>query len=81
MLPGQLKATSMKAKPRKASLMTLYFCTMALNPNQTFKEKFDRIDAESMTTEELFAENGTTEKEYLDKAMKQVHKLIHSRPL
>ena len=54
---------------------------MALNPNQTFKEKFDRIDAESMTTEELFAENGTTEKEYLDKAMKQVHKLIHSRPL
>lgn len=46
---------------------------MARNPNPTFKEKFDRIDAESMSPEELFAEHGTTEKEYLDKAMKQVH--------
>lgn len=54
---------------------------MALNPNPTFKEKFDRIYAESMTPEELFAEHRTTEMEFLDKAMKQVHELIHSRPL
>lgn len=42
----------------------------------TFKEKFDRIDAESMTTEELFSVNGTTEKEYLDKSMRQVRELL-----
>ena len=60
--------------------MNLSFCTMVQDPKPTFKEKFDRIDAESMTTEELFSENGTTEKEYLDKAMKQVRELIHSRP-
>ncbi len=53
---------------------------MDKNHNPTFKEKFDRIDAESMSPEELFAEHGTTEREYLDKAMKQVHELIHSRP-
>lgn len=53
---------------------------MDKNHNQTFKEKFDRIDSESMTPEELFAEHGTTEREYLDKAMKQVRELIHPRP-
>ena len=49
---------------------------MTQDHKPTFKEKFDRIDAESMTTEELFAMNGTTEKEYLDKSMKQIKELL-----
>ena len=35
-----------------------------------FKDKIDRIDAASMTTEELYAEMGTTEDAYVSKTMK-----------
>lgn len=35
-----------------------------------FKDKIDRIDAASMTAEELYAEIGTTEDEYVAKTMK-----------
>ena len=39
-----------------------------------FKDKINSIDAASMTPEELFAEFGTTEQEYVDMAMKLVRK-------
>ena len=39
-----------------------------------FKDKINSIDTASMTPEELFAEFGTTEQEYVDKAMKLVKK-------
>lgn len=35
-----------------------------------FKDKIDRIDAASMTDEELYAEMGTTEYAYVSKTMK-----------
>lgn len=35
-----------------------------------FKDKIDRIDAASMTAEELYAEIGTTEDAYVSKTMK-----------
>lgn len=41
-----------------------------------FKDRINKIDAESMTTEEIFAEWGTTEAEYLESALKQVKKQI-----
>jgi hypothetical protein len=41
-----------------------------------FKDKYDSIDAASMTPEELFAEFGTTEKECVDNALKQVRRQL-----
>lgn len=41
-----------------------------------FKDKYNNIDAASMTPDELFAEFGTTEKECVDNAMKLVRRQL-----
>lgn len=41
-----------------------------------FKDKINKIDAESKTADEIFAEWGTTEAEYLESALKQVKKQL-----
>ena len=41
-----------------------------------FKDKINKIDAESKTADEIFAEWGITEAEYLERALKQVKKQI-----
>lgn len=41
-----------------------------------FKDKINKIDAESKTTDEIFAEWGTTEAKYLESALKQVKKQL-----
>lgn len=45
-----------------------------------FKDKIDRIDAASMTDEELYAEMGTTEDAYVSKTMKLLkQKMFHAK--